>query len=164
MQPWSRASLRWAASFLAYAAVAAVVALPLSVERAVEQASFRDRVGTFPVEVRLAHNGLSTLDTGLLGKLYWAQTGPGGLGLDLRSTGPPAAGGTLSSYVTPKFLRANAAFVESPGESASLYGAELRSQVVAATWRYEAAVALLGGLLLALLFRGHPPPVPRRIR
>ena len=150
--------------YCAYATVAAVAALPLAVERAVETASFRDRIGTFPVEVRLAHNGTSTLDTGVLGKLYWDRTGSGGFGVSMRSTGPPAAGGTLSSYVTPRFLRANVAFVEDPAEVADLYAAQLRSQVLVAVARYEVAAAVGGGLLLTLLFRGSFAPVAATFR
>ena len=36
---------------------------------------FNDHLGTFPVEVGLCHDGRSTLDTGLFGKVYWGQTG-----------------------------------------------------------------------------------------
>jgi hypothetical protein len=141
-----------------YGLVAAVVALPLAAERAVESASFRDRVGTFPVEVTLAHNGTSTLDTGVLGRVYWDQTGPGGFGVWLRSTGPPAGGGTLSSYATPKFLRVNAAFVEDPGDVAELYATKLRGEVLRGTLRYVLVAALAGGLVLSLVFRGSAPP------
>ncbi|UMG91574.1 hypothetical protein [Nocardioides sp. TF02-7] len=77
-------------------------------------------------------------------------------------TGPPEAGGTLSSYVSPRFLQANAAFVNDPAEVARSYGAELRSQVVQRTIVYGLAVAAVGGLLLMALFRGGAPPVPAR--
>lgn len=159
-----RQVLRWLGAFAAYALVAAVVVLPLAAERAVEHASFHDRVGSFPVQVTLARNGTTTVDTGVLGQLYWHQTGTAGFGLHLRSTGPPVAGGTLSSYATPKFLRANAAFVDDPDAVADLYAGELREQVVAAVSRYEAVGAVGGGLLLMVLFRGGAPPVPRRLR
>ncbi len=159
-----RRVLRWFGVFAAYALVAAVVALPLAAERAVEHASFRDRVGSFPVQVALARNGNTTVDTGVLGRLYWDQTGAAGFGLHLRATGPPVAGGTLSSYATPKFLRANAAFVDDPDAVADLYAGKLREQVVSSLWRYEAVAAVGGGLLLVLLFRGAAPPVPARLR
>jgi Icc-related predicted phosphoesterase len=164
LEPHPRRVLRWGRAFGTYATVAAVVALPLAAERAVETASFRDRVGTFPVEVTLQHNGATTLDTGLLGEIHWRHTGFGGFGVHLRSTGPPAAEGTLSSYVTPRFLRANAAFVQSPSDVAEVYGVELRAQIVSALLRYELAAALGGGLLLSLLFRGSAAPVPSSLR
>jgi hypothetical protein len=151
-------------AFAAYALVAAVAALPLAAERAVEHAAFHDRVGSFPVRVTLARNGTTTFDTGVLGRVYWDQTGKAGLGLNLRSTGPPVAGGTLSSYATPKFLRANAAFVDDPDAVADLYARELRGQVVSAALRYEAVAAVGGGLVLVLVFRGAAPPVPARLR
>ena len=148
--------------FAVYAVVAALVTSPLAAERAVESAAFRDRVGSFPVVVTLSHNGVSTLDTGVLGQLYWDETGAAGFGVGLRSTGPPAADGTLSSYVTPKFLRANAAFVEDPDEVADLYAQKLRDQVLATMLRYALVAAAAGGLLLTVLFRGRAPPVPAR--
>ncbi|HCB06539.1 MAG TPA: hypothetical protein DEQ43_20245 [Nocardioides bacterium] len=144
--------------------VAAVVALPLAAERSVETAAFRDRVGTFPVEVTLAHDGTSTLDTGVLGKVYWDQTGAAGFGVRLRSTGPPVAGGTLSSYAAPRFLRANAAFVEDPSELADVYAQRLRTEVLDGLVRYELLAALAGGLVLCLLFRGRAPPVVHTFR
>ena len=154
--------LRAVGVFLGYAAVSALLALPIAVEQSLETAHFADRVGTFPVDVALSHNGVSTFDTGLMGKLYWDRTGFGGFGASITSTGPPEAGGTLSSYVAPAFLRANAAFVDDPDEVARVYGAELQSQVVGSVLRIELVVALAGGLLLLALFRGQAPPVPGR--
>jgi len=58
---------------LACALAAALIALPVAVERAVEQVRFSDHLGTFPVEVGLCHDGRSTLDTGLFGKVFWQQ-------------------------------------------------------------------------------------------
>ena len=77
-------------------------------QRTVESLRFDDLLGTVPVEVTLVHNGYSVLDTGVLGSVFWARTGPLGLGADLRVTGPPNAGGTLASYVDPDFLKVNA--------------------------------------------------------
>ncbi len=157
-----RTILRLLGGYAVFSCVAAILALPLAAEQAVENASFQDRVGTFPVEVSLAHNGVSTLDTGLIGRLYWDRTGAGGFGASVVSTGPPIADGTLSSYVSPEFLRVNAEFVDSPGEVAQAYGAELSGQVKASLLRYELGAGLLGGLLLMVVFRGAAPPVPRR--
>ncbi len=159
-----RTTIRIVGGYLLFACVAATLALPLAAEQAVEHASFQDRVGTFPVEVSLAHNGVSTLDTGLIGRLYWDRTGVGGFGASVVSTGPPIAQGTLSSYVSPEFLRANAEFVDSPGDVAQAYGVELGGQVKASLLRYEVGAGLLGGLLLMVLFRGGAPPVPRRLQ
>lgn len=159
-----RRILRWSATFVVHAVLVALVALPISVERAIEHARFDDRLGTFPVEIELSRNGVTTVDTGLMGKLYWSETGAGGFGARVTATGPPEAGGTLSSYVTPEFLRANAAFVDDPGEVARVYGAELRAQVVRAALLYDLVAALVGALLLTAVFRGRPPPVPRRLR
>ncbi|WP_182523702.1 hypothetical protein [Nocardioides dongkuii] len=148
------------AAWLAYGLAAALVVLPVAVVWALQDASFEDRLGAFPVEVSLAHNGVSTLDTGILGELYWERTGTAGLGASIRSTGPPEAGGTLSSYVSPEFLRANAAFVDDPSEVARAYGHELRSEVLGRLLRAEVVAAVVLGGLLALAFRGRPPPVP----
>jgi hypothetical protein len=142
---------------LAYGVLAAVVAAPVAAQQAVSSVRFEDRLGTLPVEVSLAHNGVSTLDTGVLGRLYWARTGTAGFGATLRAVGPPEAGGTLASYVSPRFVRANAQFFDRPDEVAEAYGAELRSQLWSEfLWRTLGAF-LVGGLLLAALFRARSP-------
>jgi len=143
--------------------MAAVLSAPVALEQAVERASFHDRIGTFPVEVSLTRNGVSTLDTGILGKVYWDRTGAGGFGASVVSTGPPLADGTLASYVSADFLRRNSQFIDDPGALAGAYGAELRRQVVGAWLRYELIGGLAGGLLLLVVFRGTAPPVPRRV-
>ncbi|MDP2773349.1 MAG: hypothetical protein Q8O61_07295 [Nocardioides sp.] len=159
-----RRFLRGLSAYAAYVVVAAVLAAPLAVEHAVENAVFEDRVGTFPVRISLSHNGVSTLDTGLIGKLYWERTGTAGFGARVESTGPPEAGGTLSSYLTPAFLAANAAFVEDPDALVRIYSDELGDRLTSAWLRYELVSGLLGGLVLVLLFRGAAPPVPSRLR
>ena len=110
---------------LVCALAAALIALPVAAERAVEQVRFNDHLGTFPVEVGLCHDGRSTLDTGLFGKVYWAQTGAFGFGAYARATGPPEAGGTLASYVDPKFIQANVALIDDPDRTVDAYAAEL---------------------------------------
>ena len=120
-QPTGATVVRW----LACAAAACVVALPLTVLRAVETVHFPDELGTFPVEIQLSHNGFSTLDTGLLGKVYLARTGAFGFGVRAIATGPPEAGGTLASYVDPAFLKANAALIDDPDRIAAAYSAEI---------------------------------------
>lgn len=154
-------------AFLAYGLVAALVYAPVAAERAIEAARFQDRLGTLPVEVTLAHNGVSTLDTGILGRLYWDRTGAGGFGASIRATGPPEAAGTLSSYLSPKFVQANAAFVNDPGEVARVYGDELQAQL----WRnfllFELGALVLGGAVLCAVFRARGPfdaRLPRRTR
>ena len=112
---------------LACALAAALIALPVAVERAVEQVRFSDHLGTFPVEVGLCHDGRSTLDTGLFGKVFWGQTGAYGFGAFARATGPPEAGGTLASYVDPKFIQANVALIDDPDRTVDAYAAELSS-------------------------------------
>jgi hypothetical protein len=143
--------LGFLARWLRLGLLAALVVLPLAIEQAIERTSFDDRLGTFPVEVSLAHNGVSTLDAGLIGSLYWERTGVGGFGASLRSTGPPEAGGTLTSYVEPEFLQANAAFVDDPSDVAATYGRELRSQLVRRIAAIEAVAAVAGGLVGALV-------------
>lgn len=140
-----RTTARWALRFAACALAVAAVTTPLALERSLEGASFEDRLGTLPVEVRLAHNGYSTLDTGLLGSVFWQRTAAGGFGARLRSTGPPMADGTLASYVSPAFVRANTRFLDDPGTLAAAYGAELRDQVVVGTLGIVVPAGLLGG-------------------
>ncbi len=134
-----------------------LVSAPIAVEQAVEGAEFQDRVGTVPVEVSLTHNGVSTLDTGVLGRLYWEETGAGGLGAYVRVTGTPEAGGSLSSYVSPRFVRTNAAFVNDPEEVARAYGDELSAKFWQRLLLSELAVLLVGGAVLTALSRGRPP-------
>ena len=148
------------ATFAGYAATAALVAAPLAAEQTVEHLRFEDRIGTVPVEVSLTHNGMSTLDTGVLGRLYWEETGAAGFGANVRVTGTPEAGGTLASYASPRFVRTNAAFVSDPGDVATAYGDELRSRLWRRFLLSEAVAALVGGLLLTAVFRGRLPRLP----
>jgi hypothetical protein len=150
-----------ALAVLGYGLAAALIAVPVAAEQAVERISFPDRLGTLPVEVSLCHNGVSTVDTGVLGKVYWDRTGPAGFGAYLRATGPPEAGGTLSSYVDPTFLRANTQVLSHPADVADAY----RDQFVAEFWKgflwIELLVVVVGGVVLAAIFRvGHPFPGP----
>ena len=135
--------------------VAAVVAAPVAMERAIESVRFKDQLGTFPVEVGLCHDGRSTLDTGVLGKVFWDQTGAFGFGAYARATGPPEAGGSLASYVDPAFYQANVAFLRDPDTVVAAYSSEMRSSLRTQVLRQELVAALLGGTILYLV-------VPRR--
>ena len=140
-----------------YALLAAAVFAPVAAEQAIAGVGFRDRLGTLPVEVSLSHNGVSTFDTGILGRLYWQMTGTGGLGATIRATGPPEAGGTLASYTSPEFVRTNAQFISDPGEVAQAYGEKLRSELLHDFLWVELWFGLLGGALLTLVFRAQSP-------
>jgi len=136
-------------------AAAALVAAPVVVERAVEDVRFRDTLGTFPVEVGLCHDGRSTLDTGILGKVFWNQTGALGFGAYARATGPPEAGGTLASYVDPAFFQTNVAFIRDPDTVVAAYSAQMKSGLLRRVLSGELVAALVGGGVLFLA-------VPRR--
>ncbi len=148
---------RVALTFVGHGFVAALVCAPVAAEQSIERARFEDRLGTLPVEISLSHNGVSTLDTGILGSIYWERTGVAGFGADIRSTGPPEAGGSLASYVSPKFIQANAQLVSDPEEVARVYGEELRGELLRHFWQIELAALLIGGLGLSALFRGSHP-------
>ena len=137
---------------------AALVAAPVAVERAIEGVRFSDEVGTFPVEVSLCHDGRSTLDTGVLGKVFWDRTGALGFGAYARATGPPEAGGTLASYVDPAFFQANVAFIRDPDTVVAAYSSEMRAALRRQILREELVAGLLGGTILFLLVH------PRRLR
>ncbi|GAA1435066.1 hypothetical protein GCM10009641_30200 [Mycobacterium cookii] len=158
-QAWTRA-VRTAAGFVACGLVAATLAAPVAAERALEGVRFSDRLGSVPVEVSLAHNGVSTFDTGILGSLYWERTGVGGFGAVIRATGPPQAGGTLSSYVSPEFVEANSLFLSDPDETARTYGDELRALLWRRFLLLEIAAGLAGGLLLMMILSARPPVAP----
>ncbi|TGN65726.1 hypothetical protein EXE59_18515 [Nocardioides eburneiflavus] len=146
------------ATFAVSAMAAGVVCSPLVAERAVESVSFADHLGVVPVEVSVTHNGTSTLDTGVFGRLYWDRTGAGGFGALLRITGPPQADGdSLAAYASPGFLKTSTAFIDDPSAVARAYGEELRSRALITFWRLELVVALVGGVLLTLVLRGRPP-------
>lgn len=157
VHPGHQQVIRVARVYVAYGALAALLWLPLAVERSVETTRFEDRIGTVPVEISLTHNGRSTLDTGALGRLYWEQTGAFGFGARVRVTDTPDAGGTLASYASPLFLRANAAFVSDPQAVADAYGAELRSQLIHGVLLRELFAFLLGGLILTAVFKTRSP-------
>ena len=108
---------------LGWGVVASVVAAPLVLQQVTERLTLEDRVGTVPVELSLCHNGVTVIDAGVLGQVYWAETGLAGFGAYVRVTGPPEAGGSLSSYVDPEFLRVNAQVVDEPRALAAAYGA-----------------------------------------
>jgi len=134
---------------------AGLVAAPVTIERAIEGVRFHDEIGTFPVEVSLCHDGRSTLDTGILGQVFWDQTGALGFGAYARATGPPEAGGTLASYVDPAFFQANVSFIRDPDTVVATYSSEMRSGLQRHVLREEAVATLVGGAILFLL-------VPRR--
>jgi hypothetical protein len=148
---------RAALTFLAHGFVAALVAAPVAAEQSIENVRFDDRLGSLPVEITLSHNRVSTLDTGILGSVYWERTGFAGFGATIRATGPPEAGGSLASYVSPRFIEANAQFVSDPGEVARAYGGELRGQLLRRFWLIELGALLVGGLVLSALFRNGNP-------
>lgn len=163
----ARVTGRVMVAWVVYGLVAMVVSAPVAGQQAIAGVRFTDRLGTLPVEVSLAHNGVSTLETGILGSLYWEQTGTAGFGAHLRAAGPPEAGGTLASYVSAKFVEASAQFVNDPDEVARVYGQELRSRLFGNFLRIELWVGLVGGGLLTGLFRVRAPfpsPVVTRRR
>ena len=162
-----RAVGRALATFAACSVASGVVAAPLAAQHATESVRFDDYLGAVPVRVSLTHNGVSTLDTGVLGRLYWDRTGAYGFGALLRVTGPPeAAGPTLAAYADPAFLKTSTAFVDDPSTVAASYGAELRQRLFLELLRVDLLAAFAGGLVLTLAFRGRPPlaqvPWPRR--
>lgn len=138
-------------AYLGCAVAAALIALPIALERAVEGVHFSDDLGTFPVEVSLAHNGRSTLDTGLFGKVFWAQTGPLGFGAVARAAGPPEAGGTLASYVDPVFIQANVELINDPGQVVDAYADEFIDGLRWHLLRDELIAALLGGAVIFVI-------------
>lgn len=143
------------AKFIAGACVAAAVSAPLVGVWSVQHVRFSDRLGSVPVEVALAHNGVSTLDTGILGRIYWDRTGAGGFGAYIRATSPPQAGGSLASYVDPRFVQANAELIGDPGAVAAAYGRELKRALVHNFITAELWFALVGGLALGAASRGR---------
>jgi len=150
MQAWSRVRgiVPHLLAFLACALVAMIVAFPVVVERAIESVRFSDRLGTLPVDVRLCHNGRSTLDTGMLGKVYYRQTGPLGFGAYARATGPPEAGGTLASYVDPTFVQANVTLISEPQTVVDAYAAEFEAGLRDRIVRNSLLAGVIGGAVL----------------
>jgi hypothetical protein len=127
LKPVARRVARHVLVFLAFGLLAALVSAPVAAEQAVERVRFDDRLGTLPVTVSLTHDGTSTLDTGVLGQIYWSRTGPAGFGVSMRATGPPEAGGSLASYISPRFVQANAQLVGDPDAVATAYGEQFQS-------------------------------------
>jgi hypothetical protein len=141
------------AKFLFLGCVVAIVSAPLAGVWSIKHVRFSDRLGSVPVEVSLSHNGESTLDAGILGRVYWDRTGTAGFGAYIRATAPPQAGGSLASYVDPHFIQANAELIGDPGALASAYGSELRSALVRTFASVELGVAAIGGLILLFASR-----------
>jgi len=153
-----------ALAYAACAAAAALIFLPVAMERAVESVRFSDRLGTLPVEVSLCHNGRSTLDTGVLGKVFWAETGRYGFGAYARATAPPEAGGTLASYVDPAFIEANVILINDPDRVVGAYSEQFADGLRDHLLADEIPAALIGGAGLFLLLprrRWREAPVAR---
>ncbi len=145
---------RWLLLTLAYGVAAVLVTSPFIAQRTVEDLGFADRLGTLPVHVGLVHNGYSEVDTGVLGSIFLDRTGVAGLGIAVRVTGPPDAGGTLASYVDPGFVRANTAVLTDLDRTAEAYTAQLRRGFSEGFAVRAGLIALLGGWILAV--RLHP--------
>ncbi len=170
--PTPRSLLRRAVTATAWVLGAAVIATPIATQQALERVTFADRLGTVPVEVSLCDNGYSSLDTGILGTVYWERTGRFGLGACARVTAPPEAGGTLASYVDEAFIRTNAQLVSEPDQLARAYGRRASEEFWGEFGRVEAFLTLLI-LVVALLFRPRrsaagptaapPPPWSRAL-
>ncbi len=154
----SRRALAFAGWVLGLGLLTALATAPLTVQRTVESLRFDDLLGTIPVEVTLVHNGYSEVDTGVLGSVFWDRTGPFGLGARLRVTGPPNAGGTLASYVDPKFLRVNAQSLNDPATVGRAYTRQLADRFQDGLFERAGLVGLVGGVLLALIL---PPRLGR---
>ncbi|GEP39134.1 hypothetical protein NPS01_27970 [Nocardioides psychrotolerans] len=149
--PWRRWG-RFLGHYTACCLVVAIGAAPVIVVRAVESTRFEDRLGTLPVEVSLTHNGRSTLDTGIFGKVYWRETGPFGIGAQARVTGPPEAGGTLASYADSRFISTNVALINDPDMVVDAYAAQLAATLQDEIVKGELVAGLLGGgVLLAIV-------------
>lgn len=149
--------LRWrvAATVLGCVAAVALVAAPLALEQAVENVRFDDRLGTVPVEASLCHNGFSKVDTGVLGSLYWEQTGMFGFGACIRVTEPPEAGSTLSSYVDQQFIQRNAQLINDPDAVATAYGHAFQREFRREFLKSEALLTALGLLIVIAVRRPH---------
>lgn len=91
------------------------------------------------------------LGHGVLGKVFWEQTGAFGLGACARATGPPAAGGSLATYVDPEFIRANVALINDPNTVVEAYTAKFRAESLNAIGRYLLVGTVLGGALIYVL-------------
>lgn len=150
-----RGLVRWRAvvAALGYLLAVALVAAPIAAEQALERVRFEDRLGTVPVEVSLCHNGASSVDTGVLGTLYWERTGLFGFGACVRVTDPPEAGGTLSSYVDDEFVRTNAELINEPDQIAAAYGSAFVQEFRGEFLRTEALMCLLGLLVVVAVRR-----------
>lgn len=150
-----RKYLRWrtAATLLAYAFGIALVAAPIAVEQAIENVQFSDQLGTVPVDVSLCRNGFSTVETGVLGSMYWQQTGMFGFGACIRVTDPPEAGSTLSSYVDQKFIQRNAALVNDPEKVATAYGQAFVREFRTEFLKAEGMLFALGLLIVVAVKR-----------
>ena len=155
LRAWARQRVPAAVSFAICAVAMMVIAAPVALERAVQHVEISDRLGTFPVQVSLCHDGRSTFDTGLFGKVYWDQTGPRGFGIYARASGPPDAGGTLASYVDPRFVQANVALIDDPDAVVRVYADKFAAGIRDGFLRAELVAGLLGGAALFLI-------IPRR--
>jgi hypothetical protein len=153
-RPDLRAGARWLLLLLGYAVAVVVLTSPATAQRTLESLHFDDRLGTVPVEVDVVRNGYSVVDTGALGSIFVERTGVLGLGVRLRVTGPPSAGGTLASYVDPDFVRANTATLTDPEATGSAYARRLTSRFVDGFALRALLIGAVGGFVLLRIL--HP--------
>ena len=157
----ANAVVRWLAASVAVA----FVALPVVVEQAVEDVAIAESLGTLPVEVSLCHQDRSTLETGVLGDLHYDRAGAFGFGIRARVTEPPVAGGTLASYVDPRFVRANLQFIEDPDATVASYAEAFSSEISEKVGSVTVVLGLAGGLVVVVLLHlGPSTGVDRRRR
>ena len=155
------AVVRWLGASVA----AALVALPVVVEQAVEDVAIEESLGTLPVEVSLCHQDRSTLETGVLGDLHYDRASAFGFGIRARVTEPPVAGGTLASYVDPRFVRANLQFIDDPDATAASYADAFSSEIREKVGSVTVVLGLAGGLVVVVLLHlGPSAAVDRRRR
>jgi len=145
---------------------AAIISLPLALERGVERTQIRDSIGLVPARLALTGSSDSELRLGLLGTIRFpVSRGP--IGMSVIADGPPTSpdgGHGIASYVSPQMLQVYGGLFHDPGKAIRGYvdqlGDELQRQVLLA----EVFYSLVGaGVLMVATYLVDPGLVDRLV-
>ncbi len=144
---------------------AAVIALPLALERGVERAQVRDTVGLVPARLTLTGSSESELRLGILGTIRFpVSRGP--LGISITADGAPttpSGDGGIASYFSPEMLKVYGGLFHDPGQAIRGYVDQLVDELQRQTVIAELIYTGVGGAVLFVASRLVDPALQRRV-
>jgi hypothetical protein len=143
---------------------AALVSLPLALERGMERTQIRDSIGLVPARLALTGSSDSELRLGLLGTIR-LPVSHGPIGMSVTADGPPTSpdgGHGLASYFSPQMLQVYGGLFHDPGKAIRGYVDQLEDELQRQVLLAELFYTLLGGgVLLVATYLVEPGLVAR---